>query len=639
MHCNSLYFKPLTKAIASAEPIEEKLKKEGEKVKEALVAFVAIEAGDDESCVEQLIDEIIKVGKQVKAECYVVYPYVHLSSNPSRPELALQLLKSIEAGLKKKKLKVVRAPFGWYKEFDINVKGHPLSELSREIKPKIKPREEKIRAEEKAGEKEEISKALEAEKKASSDWFILDLDGNLHRIKLKGEELVGFDFAGYEKLEKFARYEMKKIRAVQQEPPHVKYMRALELVDYESASDPGHFRFYPKGRLIKALLEQYVTSQMQEYGALEVETPIMYDFEHPALKAYLHKFPARQYAIITPNKKVFLRFAACFGQFIMASHMGISYKDLPLKLYELTRYSFRVEQRGELVGLRRLRAFTMPDCHALCKDLEQAKEEMRIRFALAKKILSEIGFDVSKDFELGIRLTKDFWESNADFVKELVRAFGKPALIEMWSSQYFYFILKYELNFVDALDKASALATDQIDTGNAKNYGITFIDSDNKKKYPIILHFSPSGSLERVMYALLEKAYMDEKLGQKPSLPFWLAPIQARLIPVSEKYVEEAIDIANDLNVHSELRVDVDDRDLHVSKKILEAEKEWIPYIIVIGKKELENGIFTVRIRKSGEIKELKPSEFREIVKKEQGKMPFRPLPLPMLLSKRPNFV
>ena len=131
-------------------------------------------------------------------------------------------------------------------------------------------------------------------------------------------------------------------------------------------------RFFPNGRLIKSLIERYVTDRVKEYGGYEVETPIMYDSEHPSMVSYFNRFPARQYNIDSDGKKLFLRFAACFGQFLMANHFQMSFKNLPYKLYELTRYSFRREQSGELVGLRRLRAFTMPDCHAFCGDMTQA---------------------------------------------------------------------------------------------------------------------------------------------------------------------------------------------------------------------------------------------------------------------------
>ena len=143
-------------------------------------------------------------------------------------------------------------------------------------------------------------------------------------------------------------------------------MKKLAIADYEPASDAGNMRFYPNGRLMKSLIERYVTDKVMEYGGFEVETPIMYDSHHPSMESYFHRFPARQYSIDSEGKHLFLRFAACFGQFLMAKDFQLSYKNLPLKLYEFTRYSFRREQSGELVGLRRLRAFTMPDCHAMC---------------------------------------------------------------------------------------------------------------------------------------------------------------------------------------------------------------------------------------------------------------------------------
>ena len=148
-------------------------------------------------------------------------------------------------------------------------------------------------------------------------------------------------------------------------------MKKLAIADYEAASDKGNMRFYPNGRLIKSLLEKYVTDEVVKYGGSEVETPIMYDSKHPSMASYFNRFPARQYNIDTEGKSMFLRFAACFGQFLMAD-LQISYKNLPYRLYELTRYSFRREQSGELVGLRRLRAFTI-DCHAF-SDIDAVDE-------------------------------------------------------------------------------------------------------------------------------------------------------------------------------------------------------------------------------------------------------------------------
>src|SRR3989442_3905626 len=344
-----------------------------------------------------------------------------------------------------------------------------------------------------------------------SSWFILEPSGKLHPLRLEGGKVVGFEFAGHENLRKFASYEMAKSREAKEEPPHARLMRELELVDYEPGSDPGNLRFYAKGRLMKGLLEEFVTRRMIEYGAMEVESPVMYDFEHPALQSYLNRFPARQYIVQTPNKKAFLRFSACFGQFLIAHDMVISYKQLPLSLYERTRYSFRAEQRGELSGLRRLRAFTMPDCHALCADLAQAKEQLMVRFEVAWKFLEDTGFRMPEDFEVGMRVTKEFFEKNRDFCSAYAKRWGKPVLLERWSQQFFYFAFKYEWNFVDANLKAAALTTDQIDTENAKRFGIPYTDAAGKEQFPYILHLSPSGAIERVMYGLLEKAAFDRE--------------------------------------------------------------------------------------------------------------------------------
>ena len=162
----------------------------------------------------------------------------------------------------------------------------------------------------------------------------------------------------------------------------------------------------------------------------------------------------------------------------------MSFKNLPYKLYELTRYSFRREQSGELVGLRRLRAFTMPDCHAFCANMNQAINEIKVRFDLSRSVLNNLGIENS-DYDMAIRFTEDFYNENRSAIEELVKKNGKPVLVEMWTEKFFYFVLKWEFNFIDNLGKASALSTDQIDVENGDRYGIEFVDENNEKKHPI----------------------------------------------------------------------------------------------------------------------------------------------------------
>ncbi|MGQ0638342.1 MAG: threonine--tRNA ligase, partial [Nitrososphaerota archaeon] len=434
-----------------------------------------------------------------------------------------------------------------------------------------------------------------------------------------------------------AKYEAAKKRSVDEAPPHVKLMKKMAIADYEPASDSGNMRFYPNGRLIKSLIERYVLDQIMEYGGVEVETPIMYDSHHPSMESYFHRFPARQYNIDSEGKRLFLRFAACFGQFLMAKDFQLSYKNLPLKLYELTRYSFRKEQSGELVGLRRLRAFTMPDCHAMCKDMEQAKEEFRKRFDLSRKVIKELGIDES-DYEMVIRFTEEFYNENKPLIEELVRKNGKPVLVEMWKERFFYFVLKWEFNFVDGLGKASALSTDQIDVENGKRYSIEYIDENNKPQNPIILHNSPSGAIERIIYVLLEKAAKDIKEGKKPQFPLWLAPTQVRIIPVKPEFLGYCEKLADKISSF-DIRVDVDDRNESVGKSIRDAEMDWISYIIVVGEKEVNATKMSIRDRKVGNVRELSVEELVKEVKEETHDKPFMKLNMNRHLSKRPQIM
>jgi len=623
LHSDFIEYKPIEKEIKIAEEVEKKKYR----LENIVVLFTALEEGDNEEVVKKALEEVKSSLGVIKTNRILIYPYAHLSKNLANPNTALKLIKEMEAYSKKIGIETYRAPFGWNKQFAIQIKGHPLAEQSKVFLPgKI------------TGKKEEVSEAVKKEEKIKSQWFVIKTNGEMIPIDIKENKLIGkFDFKKHENLEKFAKYEIAKSRAIQQMPPHVKLMRELEIADFEEGSDPGNLRFYPKGRLIKSLLEQFVTQMVVKYGGMEVETPIMYDLQNPILADYVNRFPARQYVVKSEDKELFLRFSACFGQFLMLSNSLISYKQLPLKIYELTRYSFRREKSGELAGLRRLRAFTMPDVHAICGNLDQAMKEFVVRFKLCQDILKKIGLN-EENYELAIRFTKDFYQKNKNFIASLIKLHGKPSLVEMWDEKIFYFILKYELNFVDALNKASALSTDQIDVENGKRYGITFIDENSKKQNPIILHCSPSGAIERVMYALLEKAYMDEKRKKVPRLPTWLSPTQVRIVPVSEKYYKFSEEIASKIEKES-IRVDIDDRNLTVEKKVRSGELEWVPFIIVVGEREMKSKSFPVRIRESGTVKKMKIEQFVKLIKKEIEGKPFRQLSLPKYLTKRPQFV
>ena len=623
LHADFIEYEPISKEIQLAEegiPIAKK------RMEDLIVVLTAVESEDDENTASDSSTEIRKYGDLVKCDQVLIYPYAHLSSNLASPKVALQILQSLEMGVRKSFPIVARAPFGWTKSFNIKVKGHPLAENARTITGQFKL----SKSPDKSGNDE--STALKAEATVRSSWHILEVGGHL----------VPFAEYSFNKdqsnLKTLADYEFSKKRVVDEIPPHVKLMKKLGIADYEPASDSGNMRFYPKGKLMKSLLESHISRRISEYGGMEVETPIMYDSKHPTLQSYFNRFPARQYNVFSDNRQLFLRFAACFGQFLMAKDFQISYKNLPLRLYELTRYSFRREKSGELVGLRRLRAFSMPDCHALCKDLNQTKQEFLERFDLSLRVLNELGISPSEDVEMAIRFTSEFYEENKNFIEQLVSKFGRPVLVEIWPERFFYFTLKWEFNFIDNIGKAAALSTDQIDVENGERYNIQFVDEDNTRKFPIILHNSPSGAVERVIYALLEKAAHYSKLGRVPFLPLWLTHTQVRLIPVSSTHIDFCEQLFIELT-KNQIRADIDDRDESVGKKIRDSETEWIYYSLVIGDNEVKSNQLVLRDRVNKSQHHVSLEEIIKMIESQIVDKPYLPLNLPSHLSRRPKIM
>ena len=586
-----------------AEEIED-AKKQGA-FDESLVVFTAVEKDDEnnpQGIVKNLVKEVIKTNDQVKAENIVLYPYAHLSSSLSSPKVAVQVLKDAEEALNAEGLNVKRVPFGWYKAFEISCKGHPLSELSRTITAEEEDEEE-------------------VEKKPSS-WSILD-----------GDKIIDIDDFKFEndQLEKLVSYELGTGASDAGEPPHVKLMREKELCDYESASDVGNLKWFPKGRLVRDLLADYVYNLVVDQGAMPIETPIFYDLDNEAINVHAAKFGERQYRTDT-KKNLMLRFACCFGAFRVMADPFITWKNLPAKLYELSTYSFRFEKKGEVVGLKRLRAFTMPDFHSFCADMDSTLEE----FSKQTDMCIQTGLDLDVNYEIIFRATKDFYDENKEWMYSIGKKIGKPVLLEILPERKHYWSCKIDFAAIDYLGRPIENPTVQIDVESGKRFDITYLGEDGKEHYPTILHCSPTGSIERVICSLLEKTAieLDEKA---PMLPTWLSPIEVRIITVGEDHKDFANELYDKINAEN-IRVDVDDRDESVGKKIRNAATEWIPYIFVVGDNEKESGAFSVTVRETGEKVDMTVDELiKEVLDKTKG-MPYRGLPLPTDISTRINF-
>lgn len=623
IHSDGFSWKVNEKAVSNAESLTNHILSEYTTENSVIVIFIGIEKIDTENdtqVIDKAILEIQQALQDIKETNVILYPWVHLAkTTPAKPIDALRFIKTLYKQLIKKlpDIHILRAPFGYYKGFSLQCKGHALAERSKEI---LSRKTETI-----SEEPVEVTAAIEAEDVAKSQFYVLTPAG----------ELIPYDTYDYEdllELQTFISYETTKDRTVSSPPKHVELMKQLELVDYEEGSDSGHFRILPRGFIVKQLIEKHVIEMAIKYGAMVVETPLMYSYEHPSLKKYLERFPARQYIVKSGNKDFFLRFSACFGQFLSLADATISYRQLPLKIFEMAD-SFRREQRGELAGIRRLRAFTMPDLHTVAIDMSMAKKEFEAQFKLALQYM----IDIEVSFETAFRMTTDFYEDNKKWILSLVKKLEKPILLELFDTRYAYFILKFEYNIVDAQKKAAALSTVQIDVENSERFDIKYTNDQGQENYPLLLHCSLSGSSERVIYGILEEQIKRTQKGQKPQFPLWLSSTQVRILPIKKEFLPYSEQISEELE-QNRIRVEIDDRDLSLAKKIRAAEKLWSPLIFIIGEKEVNQNKISVRYRseKTQEFQSL--MEIIKYIKNHTAEKPTFLRAIPKLVSQQPIF-
>ncbi len=531
--------------------------------------------------------ELIMDHSKYRVDKVLVYPWAHLSKFLSNEANAMEVCPKIAKILQNKGIEAKFSPFGWYKSFKINCLGHELAEMYRDVKLAIKP-EEQV--------KNSTFKIITE----SGKEIDLKFDGQNKLLPLK--EITDKDFNLFLKSELGSRIVDKAV-----EPAHIKVMKEFELIDFDRNSDAGNLRWYTKGLIMRNLIKNFVEDRIIDYGAILIDTPIMYTVKNKKLTAQTARFPARSYWLESGKERFILRYASDFLLFDLFSQMNLKPQYFPLRAYEYEQYDFRREQEGELSGLRRLRGFIMPDMHTLCKDIDSSIDEFKKQYTLIRKLENDLGIKTYAIF----RVTQEFYSENKDWIIDLIKTEKQPALLELWEDRYYYYVLKFERNVLSAENRSATLATNQIDVESSlefmvdndgerrQKYNISFTDSDGQVKHPIILHNSPTGGLERVLWGLIESAIRNKET-LVPGFKTWLSPIQVRIITVSNEQNEYAKRILDIINGQS-YRCDWDDREETVGKKIRQSEIEWIPYTVILGKKEQDNQSVSIRKRLIGE--------------------------------------
>ncbi len=605
IHAESFSYEALQKAIESAEEVSEDRKKAS--VTNALVAMCTVESVDErnpEEVAKRAAEEIASVAKKVGAQRIIVYPYAHLSPDLADPYTAKKVLELVENNIRNLGLEVIRAPFGWYKKFELKCFGHPLSELSRSIKPS-----EGV-----------VRRAVEKE------YLIMTPSGEVYDPR-------NYDFGDDEEFRIVVEKEALR-KELEGGTGRVHYYLRKFGFEWEPMSDHGHMRYEPHADTIFEAVQRYSWLVAQSLGipVFKVRGTNMFSLSFEPVRKHAELFGERMYEVRMDSDRFVLRFAACHQQFSILRDWVLSYKDLPLGMFEVAD-SYRYEQRGEIVLGFRVRKFHMPDLHILTKDLDEAVE------IVLEKVMPTIHREAAK---LGRKyipiynVTRDFFENHRDELLEFVKREGRPVLLVLYPAGIYYWVINVEYTIVDEMGRPREIATWQIDVGNAKRFGIKYQSSDGGEKHPVIIHTALIGSIERYIYMVFDTAARAEREGKPPTLPTWLAPIQVRVIPVSRNHLDYAIKVANEIKKKG-FRVDVDDRDESLGKKIRDAGIEWIPYVVVVGDREVKTDTLNVRIRSSGIQKSMTLDELIELLEKEVEGYPRVEQSLPMYLSSRPS--
>jgi threonyl-tRNA synthetase len=556
LHCDYIKFKPIKKAIKNPEEISESRKKEIE-VKEPLVVLIAIEKGDSDKTVKELVDSVKKTAGEVKANKIVLYPYAHLSSNLSDPDTALEYLTETEHILAKEGFQVVRAPFGYYKEFELKCKGHPLSELSKEFR----------------SEGREISKSIKGTSKG-------EVAANPKEIELL--------------VKKLSKNSMAAPKGKDNLKSNVEIGKELDIYFVNEVVGQGLPLLTPYGATIKREIERFAIDEELKRGYLHTSTPFMAKSDLYKVSGHWQHYQDSMFTICCGDETLALRPMTCPFHFIIFKSKTRSYKDLPLKYAEMASL-FRSEQSGELRGLTRVRQFTLADAHIICRK-DQVPQQFKEVIELLKYSMSTLGIkDIwyrfskwdPKDKKKYIDNPK-LWEESQSMMKEILDEL-KVNYNEADGEAAFYGP-KLDLQYKDVYGKEDTLLTIQIDFALPERYDMTYIDEKGDNQRPVVIHRSSTGATERTMAYLLEKT--------QGALPVWLSPIQVRMLNFTDRNTKAAQKIVDELKIAiPELRIDSDFRSTTINDKIRDAEMQKIPYTLVIGDKEEEKKTLAVRER------------------------------------------
>ncbi len=441
-------------------------------------------------------------------------------------------------------------------------------------------------------------------KEIASDSFALDrVAGAYWRGDEKNPMLTRIYGLAFDTKEELDAHKAQREEAKRRD--HRKLGKELELFTIIDEIGPGLPLFYPKGALLRRTIENYITDLQESRGYVPIWIPHITKGTLYEISGHLQKYDAMYSPMKVDEEDYYIKPMNCPHFMMLYRTLPHSYKQLPLR-YTSTTTNYRYEKSGELSGLTRVRALTQDDCHVFCTP-EQIEDEITLMAEMIGEVYRTFGFE---DFWVRISLRdskniekylgdNEVWNTAEDALRSVIKKTGwKYQEVE---NEAAFYGPKLDFMLKDALGREWQLSTIQLDFNLPKRFELEYTDTEGKKAQPVVIHRAILGSTERFMGIMIEH--------YAGAFPLWLSPVQVRVLAISEKHVEYAKEVFNTLKV-ANIRVEIDDANESLGKKIRDAKTKKIPYLLVVGDKEMEEKTVSPDSRDHGKLVAMSVADF-----------------------------
>jgi threonyl-tRNA synthetase len=548
---NSIAFEPTEPEIRTHEPAEKKKVS----VKNALVLLASVERGDTEAFASKAVKDAVDFAGKNKITTVVLYPYAHLSSNLEEPQRSMNLYQYMVKEAEKSNLKIIAAPFGWTKALSIDIKGHPLAELSRNY-----------------GATSKAEKVQKGTRKVDT-------------AIVRKSDFVGLP-----------------------ETDHRVIGERLNLFSFQEVS-PGMVYWHHNGYIIVKELIRFIRERLDRAGYQEIAAPSVANLALWHVSGHIDHYRENMFVIDNNGEELGLKPMGCPSAMLIYMSRKWSYRDLPARFSDFDKL-YRNEISGALSGLFRVREITQDDAHLFVRE-DQIEDELVAMLKLVDEFYSKFNLpykaklSTMPDSHIG---DEKLWEKATGALRKALKDNGMK--YEVKEREGAFYGPKIDFDIKDSLGREWQCATVQIDYQQPQRFGLTYTGEDGREHMPVVLHRVIYGSLERFL-----GVYIEHVQGKFPA---WLAPVQVRVITISEHANKHAEEVYKKLR-KERIRAELDISDKTLDYKIRDAQNQKIPYMLILGKKETESGKISIRSRSGKQKLGVGLDEFVSDLEKEIG--------------------